>query len=335
MSLRYVGDVRSSRLVALLLCVQRERRTTAPALAGELGVSVRTVYRDIEALQLAGVPLYTVQGAGGGIGIVDRWRSPVEGLSPDEVTALGLGVGAAADLGLGAVLAVARSKLRSGLPARVQAQLDVVNERVLLDTTGWFRAPAPDEALPDLARAVWTGRRVDVRYRRAEVTVTRRLDPLGLVLKGGSWYLVAAHRGQPRTYRTSRVEAATVRDDAAVRPDDFDLERYWQDAADAFDADLRRLPVRLALPAESLSDLRRHVPGRLTGAAAQGAVALPCGRLGFTLGMEGLEVAADQLCAVPGVEVLDPPELRHRLWERGELLARRHASTTSNRTVGG
>jgi len=316
--------VRSSRLVALLLCVQRDRRTTAPALSAELGVSVRTVYRDVEALQLAGVPLYTVQGAGGGIGIVDRWRSPVEGLSPDEVTALGLGGSAAADLGLGAVLAVARSKLRSGLPGRVQAQLDVVNERVLLDTTGWFRAAAPDEALPDLARAVWTGRRVDVRYRRAEVTVRRRLDPLGLVLKAGAWYLVAAHRGQPRTYRTSRVEAATVRDEAAVRPDDFALDRYWQDAADAFDADLRRLQVRLVLPAASLPDLRRHVPGRLTGVAARGAVPLPCGRVEVTLGMEGVDVAADQLCAVPGVEVLDPVELRDRLRERGERLALAH-----------
>ena len=316
--------MRSSRLVALLLCVQRDRRTTAPALAAELGVSVRTVYRDVEALQLAGVPLFTVQGVGGGIGIVDRWRSPVDSLSPDEVTALGLGGGAAADLGLGAVLAVARSKLRSGLPGRVQAQLDLVNECVLLDTSGWFRAAAPDPSLPELARAVWTGRRVDVRYRRAEATVARRIDPLGLVLKGGRWYLVAAHRGQPRTYRTSRVETATVRDDEAVRPDGFDLGRYWQDAADAFDADLRHLPVRLALPAESLADLRRHVPGRLTGVAADRAGPLPDDRVEVTLGMEGVEVAADQLCAVPGVEVLDPPELRDRLRERGEQLARAH-----------
>ena len=323
-SLSYGRVVRSSRLVALLLCVQRDRRTTASALAAELDVSERTVYRDVEALQLAGVPLFTVQGAGGGIGIVDRWRSPVDSLSPDEVTALGLGGAAAADLGLGAVLAVARSKLLSGLPGRVQSQLDLVNQRVLLDTTGWFRAAAPDEALPELARAVWTGRRVDVRYRKAEAVVARRLDPLGLVLKAGRWYLVAAHRGQPRTYRTSRVEAAAAREDEVVRPDGFDLERYWQDAADAFDTDLRRLAVRLALPAESLADLQRHVPGRSTGVASRCAVALPDGRVEVALGMEGVDVATDQLCAVPGVEVLDPPELRARLRQRGEQLARAH-----------
>ncbi|WP_432512728.1 helix-turn-helix transcriptional regulator [Kineococcus sp. SYSU DK001] len=316
--------MRSSRLVALLLCVQRDRRTTAPALAAELGVSVRTVYRDVEALQLAGAPLYAVQGAGGGIGIVDRWRSPVEGLSPDEVTALGLGGAAAADLGLGAVLAVARSKLRSGLPARVQAQLDVVNQRVLLDTTGWFRPATPEEALGDLARAVWTGHRVDVRYRRGERTVARRLDPLGLVLKAGRWYLVAAHRGTPRTYRTARVGSVTLRAETVVRPEGFDLHDYWRDAADAFDADLRRVRVRLVLPAANLPDLLRHVPGRLTAAAAQDAVALPDGRVEVRLGVEGVDVAADQLCAVPGVRVLEPPELRERLRERGEHLARAH-----------
>ncbi|WP_432519685.1 helix-turn-helix transcriptional regulator [Kineococcus sp. SYSU DK006] len=316
--------MRSSRLVALLLCVQRDRRTTASALAAELGVSVRTIYRDVEALQLAGAPLYALQGAGGGIGIVERWRSPVEGLSPDEVTALGLGGAAATDLGLGAVLAVARSKLRSGLPARVQAQLDVVNRCVLLDTTGWFSPAAPEAALGDLARAVWTGRRVDVRYRRAEGSVARRLDPLGLVLKAGRWYLVAAHRGRLRTYRTSRVESVTVRAEAAVRPDDFDLHRYWQAAADAFDADLRRVRVRLVLPAESLPDLIRHVPGRLTASATHDAVALPGGHVEVQLGVEGVDVATDQLCAVPGVQVLEPPELRERLRERGEQLARAH-----------
>ncbi|WP_432570219.1 helix-turn-helix transcriptional regulator [Kineococcus sp. SYSU DK005] len=316
--------MRSSRLVALLLCVQRDHRTTAPALAAELGVSVRTIYRDVQALQLAGAPLYALQGAGGGIGIVERWRSPVEGLSPDEVTALGLGGAAAADLGLGAVLAVARSKLRSGLPARVQAQLDVVNQRVLLDTTGWFSPAVPEQALGDLARAVWSGHRVDVRYRRGGGTVARRLDPLGLVLKAGRWYLVAAHRGAPRTYRTSRVERATVRAEAVVRPDGFDLQRYWQAAADAFDADLRRLRVRLVLPARSLPDLLRHVPGRLTASAVHDAAELPGGRVEVRLGLEGVDVAADQLCAVPGVQVLDPPELRERLAELGEQLVRVH-----------
>lgn len=317
--------MRSSRLLALLLSVQRDRWTTAATLAGELGVSVRTIHRDVEALRLAGVPLYTVQGSGGGIGIVDRWRSPVEALSADEASALSLG-GRAADLGLGAVLAVARSKLRSGLPAHVQAQLDVVGERVLLDTTGWFRQDPPPETLTTVARAVWAGTRLDVRYRRGDRTVARRLDPLGLVLKAGAWYLVAAHRDQPRTYRASRIEHATVLAEDARRPADFDLARYWQDAADAFDADLRRLRVRLTVPVEAVNELTRHVPGRLTRTAVAEAVPTGDGRVVVDLGMENVEVATSQLAAVPGVEVLEPGELRGRLHRLGAELTLRNAT---------
>lgn len=307
--------------MALLLAVQRDRRTTAARLADELGVSVRTVHRDVEALQLAGVPLYTVQGAGGGIGIVDRWRSPVEGLSPDEVSALAIGGGAASDLGLGAVLAIARSKLRSGLPADVHRQLDAVNERVLLDTAGWFRSEPPDETLKTIARAVWASKRLDIRYRRSDRAVSRRIDPLGLVLKAGTWYFVAAHRGEPRTYRASRVLAAVLRPDDATRPADFRLEEYWQAAADGFDADIRRLPVRLTVPADGLAGLLRHIPGRLTRVAVEAATEIVEGRWEVDIGMENVDVATSQLSAVPGVEVLDPPELRDRLRRLGEALA--------------
>lgn len=319
-------SVRSSRLVALLLAVQRERRTTAGRLAEELGVSVRTVHRDVEALQLAGVPLYTVQGAGGGIALVDRWRSPIDGFTLDEVNALALGGGPAADLGLGSVLAVARSKLRSGLPAHVQHQLDVVSERLLLDTAGWFRPSEPNGSLEVVARAVWEGRRLDVRYRRADRAVARRLDPLGLVLKVGTWYLVAAHRGRPRTYRASRIVDATVRDEPVERPAGFDLERYWTDAAEDFDAALRRLTVRLTIPVGSAAVLRAHVPGALTGRALEEAEAIGDGRLAVTLGMETLDVATDQLAAVPGVEVVDPPELREQLRSLGARLGADNAS---------
>lgn len=255
--------MRASRLLALMLAIQRDRRTTAAALAEELEVSVRTVHRDVEALQMAGVPLFTARGAGGGIGIVDRWQSPVEALSPDEVGALVIG-GPAADLGLGAVLALARSKLRSGLPAHVQHQIDLVGERVLLDTSGWFDATAASEHLATITRAVWESKRLDITYRRGERTVARRLDPLGLVLKAGNWYLVAAHRGQPRTYRASRIESAVVGTVDAERPSGFDLASYWHEAAASFDAEIRRIEVVLTVPTESLDALVRHVPGPLT-----------------------------------------------------------------------
>lgn len=321
---RYLGGVRSSRLMAVLLALQRDRKTTAAELARELEVSVRTIHRDVAALQMAGVPIYTEQGSGGGISIVDRWRSPIEHLSSEEVSALSLGSGAAADLGLGAVLALARSKLRSGLPRDIQVHLDHVSERVMLDTRGWFQPPHPDETLKAVSHAVWNAKRLDLRYRRADRTVSRRVDPLGLVLKAGVWYLVAAHRGQPRTYRASRIVAVTLRSEDAHRPPAFDLERYWVESGDAFDSALRRIAVRLTVPAASLAELSRHVPGRLTQLAVDSATDAGDGRFEVELGMESVEVATDQLAAIAGVEVLDPPGLRESLRRLGEDLATRN-----------
>lgn len=316
----YSPDVRASRLLALLLAVQRDRHTTAAALAEELDVSVRTIHRDVEALQMAGVPLFTTQGAGGGIGIVDRWRSPAEAFSPDEVSALVIG-GAAADLGLGAVLALARSKFRSGLPAHVQHQLDLVSERVHLDTTGWFDSTQAGEPLTTVARSLWDSNRLDLAYRRGDRVVNRRVDPLGIVLKAGIWYLIAGHRGQPRTYRVSRIVRATIRADDAVRPADFELDHYWKQAAEAFDADIRQLPVKLAMPRSSLRPLVWHVPGVATRLAVDRSTVQADGRVMVEMRMEGVDVAADQLGAVPGIEVLEPLELRARLHQLGQGLS--------------
>src|ERR687897_660826 len=137
--------MRAGRLVALILAVERRKGATARALAEELEVSERTIYRDVSALQAAGVPLWTEPGPGGGIRLVEGWSAPVDGLTADEATALFVGASGAADLGLGGVLAVARSKVRSALPPVERAAVDRVRARVHLDAPGWFRKP---EELP-------------------------------------------------------------------------------------------------------------------------------------------------------------------------------------------
>src|SRR5215207_3163934 len=181
--------MRAGRLVALILAVERRKGATARALAEELEVSERTIYRDVSALQAAGVPLWTES-------------APGDGLTADEATALFVGASGAADLGLGGVLAVARSKVRSALPDTERAAVDRVRERVHLDAPGWFRKREELPALPAIAAALWADRRLDIQYGRpgSGSTVTRRVDPLGLVSKAGTCYLVAAHRGEPRTY---------------------------------------------------------------------------------------------------------------------------------------
>ena len=219
--------MRASRLVQLLLLLQRRGRTTASELATDLEVSVRTIYRDVEALSASGVPIYGESGPGGGIQLVGGYETRLTGLTGQEATALGLaGIPtAAAELGLGGVLVAAQSKVDAALPPELRTRTARLRERFLVDVPGWFRAPEAVPALAALAGALWDGRRVDIEYQRPSGTVRRRLDPLGLVLKGSTWYLVALARDPDgiRTFRVGRVVAATTLDEPADRPADFDL----------------------------------------------------------------------------------------------------------------
>ncbi len=178
--------MRSARLLALLLVLQRRGRATAAELAGELEVSVRTLYRDVAALTEAGVPVWAEPGPHGGIRLVEGWRTRLDGLSADEAAALFLSGApqAAADLGLAAVAVNARAKVDATLPAELRGRAGRIRERFLLDAPGWFARPEPLGALPAVADAVWEARRLDLRY--GPRATRRRVDPLGLVLKAGT-----------------------------------------------------------------------------------------------------------------------------------------------------
>src|SRR5438034_2717540 len=207
--------MRASRLVNLLLLLQTRGRLTAAELSEELEVSVRTIYRDVDALSEAGVPIYAERGPGGGVRLVDGYRTRLTGLTPDEAESLFLvGMpGPAAELGLGTVLAAAQLKLLAALPPELRSRAGRVRERFHLDAPGWFREADQPPHLAAIADAVWNQHRIRIRYDRWEAhaggarlnDVTRTLEPLGLVLKSGVWYLVAHADGQLRTYRVSRV----------------------------------------------------------------------------------------------------------------------------------
>jgi len=187
--------MRASRLLCLLLLLQSRGRMTARQLADELEVSVRTVYRDVEALSAAGVPLYGDAGHAGGYQLLEGYRTRLTGLTAAEAQALFLSglPGPAAELGLGSVLAVATLKLRAALPASLHENADRLAERFHLDAPGWYRRPEHVPHLPAVAAAVWDRQVIQVTYRRwrEPAEVTRRLEPHGLVLKAGTWYVVA------------------------------------------------------------------------------------------------------------------------------------------------
>jgi predicted DNA-binding transcriptional regulator YafY len=330
--------VRSSRLLALLFELQQRGSATAPQLAEHLEVSVRTIYRDVAALQQAGVPLWTEAGPRGGIRLLEGWRTRLDGLTADEAGTLALAgaPSAASDLGLGSVLAAAQAKVRSTLPPELRARADRFAQRFHLDAPGWFHHDEDLTHLGTVAEAVWEGRRIDVGYQRGDRAVRRRLDPLGLVQKGGTWYLVAAHRGssgrergagQPRTYRVSRITAVEARDDEVVRPDGFQLARWWADSSRDFDRSMLRSTVRLRLSPRAAGWVRLLVDQ----AAADEALAAAGppdaeGWVEITLAVESDEVAAHQLLGLGGeVEVLEPPAVRQAMAAQGRAMLERHS----------
>jgi predicted DNA-binding transcriptional regulator YafY len=229
--------MRATRLVSLLLLLQTRGQLTAAELAGTLEISVRTVHRDMESLASAGVPVEAVRGPTGGYRLAGGYRTRLTGLTADEAEALfatGMS-GPAAELGLGGELAAARLKLLAALPSELQERATRASRLFHLDTRGWFRAEDSVPHLPALSSAVWSGCRVRLRYREGPRVVQRTIDPLGLVLKGGAWYLIARRSAGMRVYRVSRVAAVRALPDAFERPAGFELETFWEEWSRAFE----------------------------------------------------------------------------------------------------
>ncbi len=321
--------MRAERLVALLFLLQQRRRATAAELAAALEVSERTVYRDVEALLAAGVPLWTEQGRAGGIRLLDGWRTRLDGLTGKEAAAI-FAVGVPellAELGLGTALSAARGKVLAGLPAELREYAERIADRFHLDAPGWFQQVEEATQLTVVADAVASARRLRVEYRRGAQVVVRELDPLGLVVKAGVWYLVGRVGEDIRTYRVARIAAAAPLPGSFERPADFTLSRWWQQASARFERSLLRETVRLRLTPQALRALR-NVTDEDAAAAALATAGPPGedGRREVDLEVESLPVATGQLLALGvGVEVLAPETLRATLAELGLAIAARNA----------
>lgn len=229
--------VRADRLLSLLWILRARGTVTAARAARELGVSTRTVLRDVESLSTAGVPVYCLPGRGGGIHLDPGFRTDVTGLTPDEAQALFAAMvrTGVRDLGWGDALDAARRKLSAALPAPTRDVVGRLDQRVLVDAGGWL--PTRDLAHLDvLQHAVLADRRVRIEYRSSGAVTTheRRLDTYGLVCAGTTWYLAAAHDGRARFYHLARIASVEVLDEPSTRPDDLDLRDLWEESRRAF-----------------------------------------------------------------------------------------------------
>ncbi|MEU4711352.1 YafY family protein [Nocardia salmonicida] len=306
--------MRASRLVQLLLLLQAGGGATASELARQLEVSVRTVYRDVEALSEAGVPVYSEPGRGGGVRLIDGYRTRLTGLTSDEADAVLLAglPGAAADLGLGTVLATAQLKMLAALPPELRGRATRIAERVHIDMPGWFARPDETPTLATVADALWHDRRLAITYHRRDRTVERTLDPLGLVMKAGTWYLIAREHSDIRSYRAGRIATAVSTGESFTRPADFDLAAHWQDSAEQFARSMLRVSAHCRISTAHLSLLRlMNDPAAVREALASAGPPDADGWADITIPAESYEVLAHALLPLgQHVEVLDPPELR-------------------------
>ncbi|MBN9742140.1 transcriptional regulator [Amycolatopsis sp. A1MSW2902] len=311
--------MRASRLVSLLLLLQARQPRTAAELAARLEVSPRTVYRDIEALSAAGIPVYGEPGHDGGYRLVDGYRTQLTGLTRQEAEALFLtGLPAAASgLGLGPVAANTERKLLAALPAELRSHADRVRERFHLDAASWYHDTEATPQLPTVSDAAWQQRRVRIRYQRWAVPreVARTVEPHGVVLKAGHWYLVARHSGKFRTYRVARIVEAAMLDETFVRAEGFDLGRYWSEYLDDFDARRHRGEAVLRVSPEGMRLLPQLAEPAVARSAAGGVVEAD-GWTRVVVPVEQPDQAVHDLLRLgPLAEVVAPQELRDRMAE--------------------
>jgi predicted DNA-binding transcriptional regulator YafY len=333
--------VRADRLLSLVLLLQARGSVTARSLAGELGVSVRTVYRDLAALGAAGIPVITESGPGGGCKLMDGYRFPLRGLRPDEAEALlMLGVpDVVRELGLDRAVAAARRQIH--VTAGTLADPGTGGTLVHLDMPRWFGSAEEVPCLRDLAQALRQGRMVRFGYRHRDGSGgdPRVFGPLGLVNKAGAWYLVAvpvsgdsapvaggafAADGAVRVFRAGRIWGAVVLAEPYRRPADFELSRFWAQWSAEFTASRPRLAVTLRASPDALA-----VFPEVFGQAARPVLAAaPApdaeGWQVVTLSFEHELAAAYRLAGFGGlVQVLAPLSVRDELLLRArDILAR-------------
>lgn len=313
-------SVRADRLVAALLVLQSKGRITAAELARELEVSERTARRDLEGLALAGVPVYSQPGRGGGWELAGGGRTDLSGLTAAEARALFLVAGPAAAT---TEVRAALRKLVRALPATFRPQAEAAAGAVMRDPASWDHAePATPFHLDALQHAVIEGIQVELGYRRRDGEVSlRTVHPLGLVVKNGTWYLVAGTAAGQRTFRVSRVRSVAATDMPVERPDDFDLSEAWRSIVTGVDA--QRTPVTVTLRTdESTLDVLRWMFGNRVGEeSADGS-----GRVTVEVRAQSEWTMARQLAGfADAVEVVSPDEVREQLAEIGHGLVRRHA----------
>jgi predicted DNA-binding transcriptional regulator YafY len=229
--------MRADRLISILLLLQNKGKLTTRELAQELEVTERTIHRDMEALSAAGIPVVAERGKAGGWRFLEQYRTNLTGLKADEIKSLLISPSfqLLADLGLTKEWHDARQKILASIPSSFQNKADDIWNRIHIDTSAWRQSIEKMESFKVLQQAIWEDRKLYLSYERADgESVERVVNPLGLVAKGSTWYLIAASNEQIRNYRASRIKSALLMSETFTRPNDFILAQYWNSSTQEF-----------------------------------------------------------------------------------------------------
>jgi predicted DNA-binding transcriptional regulator YafY len=322
--------MRADRLLSLLMLLQSRGRMTADDLAAELEVSVRTIYRDLTALSASGVPVYCERGPGGGVTMVEEYRTILTGLTPDEARALFM-IGIPAplmQLGVGQEFQAAMRKLSAALPESKRREEAQARQRIHLDSSWWFQ---PGDAVPSLSalqEAVWNDRWLRMKYRaNFGAEVEQDVAPYGLVAKANLWHLVYAWQGSIRVVRASQVMTARVLPESFVRPPDFDLPAFWEGWCAEYEMERALYLAKVRVSPALLPYLASEYGGqsgllmRASSPDAEGWVTLD-------LPFESLAVARTRLLGLGrAVEVLEPEALRLSVLDFAGQIIQRYRSS--------
>ncbi|MBK8024095.1 MAG: WYL domain-containing protein [Chloroflexi bacterium] len=321
--------MRADRLLALMLTLQGRGKMTAKALAEDLGVSRRTILRDVEALSIAGVPIYSEGGHGGGIALDEQYRTTLTGLHAPEVQTLFIASNSAAlrDVGLSEASELLLLKLFAALPAAHRPTVDHIRQRLLIDPAWWWSEATTPPFWDELQRAVYEDRVIAVRYEHYQGEVVERvLEPYSLVSKSSVWYLVAARDGELRTYRVARIHALQVLDRGFIRQGSYDLAKYWTEHLQSFTENFAEYRCTLRVHPERVAFIKWLLPGRwraLDDGDSEGWVA-------FRLLLDSLPMAKMVVYGLGAQSlVIDPPELSAAVRDDAEALLRHLGDTES------
>jgi predicted DNA-binding transcriptional regulator YafY len=321
--------MRADRLLSIVMLLQARGRMPAQELAEELEVSVRTIYRDMDALSAAGVPVYAERGPGGGCALLDSYRTTLTGLTRDEVRALFmLSIPAPlAELGVDQELKAALLKLSASLPDSRRGDEERARQRIHLDSVGWFETGEPVPHLHTIHQALWQDLKLRLTYRlRFDVQAEWLVEPYGLVAKAGLWYLVCARQGHVRVHRVSRVLDARISDEPFERPADFDLAAFWRGWCASVEKNRARYPVTVRIAPELVPWLPYYFGEPIREAIAQAGTPDGEGWITLPLIFETAEDARERILSFGGsVEILEPRALRNSVVDYAEQILARYA----------